>query len=183
MPTGQVIVFFVGLIAIIFAAYYVTYYIGLKASGQSKGRLRNKNINVIDRFSISKDKSFCIVEIAGKVYVIGITNQSMTLIDTLDAAAFSVEAAAEQRDMPMWQAAPGGRITGPMTKKLAGFLAKKIKRPLADKEDTKRTQRSGGGQAPDGSFSESMDMARERNRSGQSDRVGTENSESAEDDK
>ena len=192
MPTGQVIVFFVGLIAIIFAAYYVTYYIGLKASGQSRGRLRNKNINIVDRFSISKDKSFCLVEIGGKVYVIGITNQSMTLIDTLDAAAFS-EAAAEQRDKPLWQMAPGGRFTGPMTRKLAGFMAKKMGRPLAGSGDAEyappperapssgRTSPMERAPSPDGgSFSDSMETAREKDRSGQAGRYRAENTENTE---
>jgi len=157
MPPGQVIIFFIGLIAIIFAAYYVTYFISLKATGQGKGRLRNKNINIIDRFSISKDKSFFLVEISGKVYVIGITNQSMTLIDTLDAAAFK-EAAAEHRDTPLWHAAPGGRFTGPMTRKLAGFMAKSMGRTLETQEDAQR-----------GTFSDSMKAAREKDRPGQPD--------------
>jgi len=155
MEPGQVIVFFIGLIVIIVAAYYVTYYVGLKASGRSRGRLRNKNINVIDRFSISKDKSFCLVEIAGKVYVIGITNQSMTLIDTLDAAAFP-NAAAEQRDTPQWNIMPRGRFTGPMTKKLAAFMIKKTGGRY-DPDDYKN----------DGAFSDSMKTAREKSRSGQ----------------
>jgi len=155
MPPGQVIGFFVGLIVIIIAAYYVTYYIGLKASGQSRGRLRNKNINMIDRFSISRDKSFCLVEVAGKVYVIGITNQSMTLFDTLDAAAFS-EAAAEHRDAPQWRMIPGGKYTAPMTKKLAAFMAKKMGRPF-DPGDFENT----------GAFADSMKTAHEKTRSGQ----------------
>ena len=172
MPPGQVILFFVGLIAIIFAAYYVTYYIGLKASGQSRGRLRNKNINMIDRFSIARDKSFCLVEIAGKVYVIGITNQSMTLIDTLDAAAFS-EAAAEHRVTPSFPMAPGGRITGPMTKKLAAFLAKKMGRTI----DT------GNNSGPvHGSFSDSMKTAQDKNKAEQSSRADKERSGSTGDD-
>ena len=150
MPPGQVIGFFVGLIVIIFAAYYVTYYIGLKASGQSRGRLRNKNINMIDRFSVSRDKSFCLIEISGKVYVVGITNQSMTLLDTLDAAAFS-EVAAERRDTPQWNMMPGGKITGPITKKLAAFMAKRMGRPYetVDPESS-------------AAFSDSLKTAREK---------------------
>jgi len=157
MEPGQVILFFIGLIVIIFAAYYVTYYVGLKASGRSRGRLRNKNINLIDRFSISKDKSFCLIEIAGKVYVVGITNQSMTLLDTLDAAAFS-KAAAERNDKPQWNMMPGGRFSGEMTKKLAAFMAKKMGRPF-DPDD------NSGGKA----FADSMKTAHEKNRSGQPD--------------
>jgi len=157
MPFGQVIGFFAGLIVIIIAAYYVTYYIGLKASGQSRGRLRNKNINMIDRFSISRDKSFCLIEISGKVYVVGITNQSMTLLDTLDAAAFS-EAAAEHRDTPQWNFMPSGKYTGPMTKKLATFMAKRMGRQIET-----------DGQESSVAFADSMKAASERTRSGQPD--------------
>jgi len=128
MQPGQVIGFFIGLIAIIFAAYYVTYYVGKKASGQSTGMLRNKNINVIDRFAISRDKSFYLIEIAGKVYVVGVSNQTMTLLDTLDAAAFS-EAAAVQATEANWQTVPGGKYTKAITNKLAEFIAKKTGRP------------------------------------------------------
>ena len=86
MPAGQVLLFIIGTIAIIAGAYYATAYIsklGTKMTGRKSGR----HIILRERFALSKDKSFCIVEIHGKVYVVGITNQSMTLLDTLDADA------------------------------------------------------------------------------------------------
>jgi len=166
--------FFVGLIAIIAAAYYVTYYIGLKASGRSRGRLRNKNINLIDRFSISRDKSFCLLEIAGKVYVVGIANQSMILLDTLDAAAFS-EAAAERNVAPQWKQQwsrmPGGKFTGPITKKLAAFMAKKMGRPFSESDFE-------SGEA----FADSMKTAHEKTRSGQPGSGQAEYTKNPEDD-
>jgi len=164
MPAGQVIVFFIGMILIIAAAYYVTYYIGAKATGHSKGRLKNRNINIIDRFAVSRDKSFYLVEIAGKVYVIGATNQTMTLIDTLDAAAFS-EAAAERDNGASgwqtsgWQGTYGGKYTGPMVKKLAAFMAKKMGRPLDVGEEERGAR-----------FEENMQTARERSKNGQAAR-------------
>jgi len=165
MQPGQVVVFFAGLIAIILGAYYVTYYIGKKASGQSRGRLRNKHINVIDRFAISRDKSFYIVEIAGKVYIVGTTTQSITLLDTLDAAAFS-EAAAEQRDTPQWHKMAGGRFTGPLTKKLKAFMAKRMGRTL-ETDESERT----------GTFEESMEAAREKTLAEQPDSEDPEQTE------
>ena len=125
MQPLQVTLFIVGTIVIIIAAYYVTYFIGIKSSGASRGR--NRNINLLDRFSISKDKSFCLVEIAGKVYVVAVTNQSMTLLDTLDAATFA-ENAAERGGASSWQA-PGGKYSARMTGKLASFLAARMGRP------------------------------------------------------
>ena len=137
------------IVIVIIGAYYATYYIGIKASGQSRGRFRNKNINIVDRFAISRDKSFYIVEIAQKVYVIGVTNQAMTLFDTIDAAAFN-EAAAQRRDSATYSGdaansggatqsghaaygfGPGGALGGgwknKLTKRLAAFTAARMGR-------------------------------------------------------
>jgi flagellar biogenesis protein FliO len=168
MEPLQVALSLAGVVLVIIACYYVTYYIGVKASGQSRGRLRNKNINIIDRFAISRDKSFCIVEIAGKIYVIGVTNQSMTLIDTLDAAAFN-ESAAERRVTQSWHAVPGGRITRKLTNKLAQFIARMMGRT------------PGGAGSPGGeTFEESMRAAREKDQSGQPDRAQAERNDDPE---
>jgi len=155
MDPLQVTFSLIGVVIVIIGCYYVTYFISAKASGQSRGRLRNKNINLIDRFAISRDKSFCIVEIAGKVYVIGITNQSMTLLDTLDAAAFT-EAAAERRDTAMRNTASDGRLRDRMTHRLAAFMAARMGRTLDD-----------NGSAGSSRFEENMMTARKKDSSGQ----------------
>ncbi|MCL1835269.1 MAG: flagellar biosynthetic protein FliO [Oscillospiraceae bacterium] len=138
MEPVQVVIFIIGTILIIVAAYYVTYFVGSKASGTGRGRAKNRNINLLDRFAISKDKSFCIVEIAGKIYVIGVTNQSMTLIDTLDAATFA-ENAEERGGSAYWQA-PGGKYTSRMTGRLAAFMSGRMnkKRDAASFSETMR---------------------------------------------
>lgn len=69
------------LVAVIFAAYYLTKYVAAKASG-STGRARY--FKVIDRFSISKEKMFILIAVGQIVYLVGITNQGMTLIDQKD---------------------------------------------------------------------------------------------------
>ena len=140
-----------GIVLVIFAAYYATWFIGAKASGRGHGKLRNKNINLIDRFAISKDKSFCLLEIAGKVYVIGITNQTMTLLDTLDSAEFT-ETSTERSDSETWHIASGGRLTDRITKKLATFLAHKMGRDF-------KINMNGNG----ATFAESMKNAQEKN--------------------
>ena len=155
MQPLQVTLFIVGTVIIIVAAYYVTYFIGVKSSGASRGR--NRNINLLDRFSISKDKSFCLVEIAGKVYVVAVTNQSMTLLDTLDAATFA-GTAAERGGASPWQVpggrsaqggrgAPGGKYTARMTNRLASFIAARMGKP------DPMGSSSSGPQAPTGSSS------------------------------
>ena len=147
----QVAIFIIGTVIVVFGAYYVTYFIGAKASGRSGGRVKNRNINMLDRFAISKDKSFCLVEIAGKIYVIGVTNQSMTLFDTLDATEFA-ETAAEHSDTATWPVMPGGQFGGRFANRLFSFLTGKMGKPRGKSENS----------AESGTFADSMKAAREK---------------------
>ena len=152
----QLVVFIIGTIIVVFGAYYVTYYVGLKASGRERSRQRNRNINMLDRFAISKDKSFCLIEIAGKIYVIGVTNQSMTLIDTLDAVEFA-EAAAERHDVAVWAEMPGMQLGSRLASKLFDFVKGKIN----NTQDTVGDEAAGSG-----TFADSMKTASEKSTPG-----------------
>ena len=104
MAEGIQLVFsLAGVVLVIFLAYYVTYFISAKAQGMNKNRPQagGQKIKLLSRFSIARDKSFCIVEIAGSVYIVGITNNSMTLLDKIDSAAFA-EHAAESGEVSIW---------------------------------------------------------------------------------
>jgi len=127
MPPEQVIIFIIGTIVILFGAYYVTYYIGMKASGQSRAGMRNRNIIVRDRYSIARDKTFCVIEIAGKVYIVGVTTHTMTLLDTLDAADF-VKLTEEKPSSTQagWGNTPVGQYGNKLTKKVVAFIAAKL---------------------------------------------------------
>jgi len=155
-----------GVIIVIIACYYATYYIGSKASGQNQGRTRarTRTINLLDRFAISKDKSFCIVEIAGKIYIIGVTNQAMTVIDTIDPGVYA-EYEASRGDMASWYKAPGGRIGGKLFNSLSSFMAGRMG----------KTRGTGGNADAGGeTFEDSMRAARANKVSGQPNRVQTE---------
>ena len=125
MPPDQVILFIVGTIVILFGAYYVTYYVGLKASGQTRAGMRNRNISMLDRYAISRDKQFCIVEIADKVYVVGITNHTMTLLDTFDAATFAELTEIKEERATPWGMTPVGQYGNKLTRKVVEFIAEK----------------------------------------------------------
>ena len=170
MEPVRVVLSLIGIVIVIFAAYYATWYIGVKASGQGRSRFKNKNINILDRFAFSKDKSFCLVEIAGKVYVIGITNQSMTLLDTLEAEEFATETETGRRDSTAWHITSGDSITSRMTKRLAAFLAHKMGRQLDSSEDEQGA-----------TFAESMKNARKEKASGQPTPIRTERVKDPED--
>jgi len=116
--------FIIGTIVILFGAYYVTYYVGMKASGQSRSGMRNRNISLLDRYAISRDKQFCIIEIAGKVYIVGVTNHSMALLDTYDAEEFA-QLTEGSEDTTPWNMTPVAQYGNKLTRKLVAFVAEK----------------------------------------------------------
>jgi len=155
MPPEQVILFIVGTIVILFGAYYVTYYVGMKATGQSRAGTKNRNISLIDRYAIAKDKQFCVIEVAGKVYIIGITNHSMTLLDTLDAAAFAKLTEDDGESTP-WNMTPVGRYGNKLTRKLVAFVARKT---------GKVPQSKSGAEEGEADFAESLKRAQDKSES------------------
>jgi len=166
MQPLQVVFSLAGIVVIIVACYYTTYYIGKKASGQSHFRTSGKSmsINLRERFAISKDKSFCVVEMAGKIYFIGVTNQSMVLLDTLDPEKLA-GCAAGRDEMPAWGMVPDGLPGGKLVNRLASFMAQRMGKA--------RGMGADGGKGS-GEFAESMRSARERSDTGQTDRVNPE---------
>ena len=125
MPPDRVILFIIGTIVILFGAYYVTYYVGMKATGQTRAGLKNRNINMLDRYAIARDKQFCIIEIAGKVYIVGITNHTMTLLDTIDAADFAEMTKNNEDSATPWGMTPVGQYGNRLTRKVVEFIAVK----------------------------------------------------------
>jgi len=125
MPPEQVILFIIGTVVILFGAYYVTYFVGMKATGQKRSGLRNRSISLLDRFAIARDKQFCIIEIAGKVYIVGVTNHTMALLDTLDAAAFAQITEETEDTATPWNMTPVGQYGNKLTRKLVAFVAEK----------------------------------------------------------
>ena len=172
MPPIQVLMSLIGIVIILIAAYYATYYIGKVASGRTNSRVGNSNrrINLLERFAISKDKSFCIVEIAGKIYFIGITNQSMTLLDTLDADEFA-ETTGEYGQSPAWNAGPAKPFGGKLVNRLAAFMSAKMEKTGNAKM---------GDSAKGRIFSDDMRSAREKSISGQPARKDAERTDRSE---
>ena len=170
MPPAQVALSLLGIIVILIGAYYATYYIGTKASGKNLGRNRgrNRSINLLERFAISRDKSFCIVEIAGKVYFIGVTNQTMALLDKLDAEEFE-EYAAENDDAPAWSTAiPGGQLGSKLAGAISSYLARRAgKNQRPGESNGRKSEKSG-------KFEDAMESARAKDASGKPDRAKAE---------
>ncbi|MDR2590348.1 MAG: flagellar biosynthetic protein FliO [Oscillospiraceae bacterium] len=136
LSPGQVILFIICTVIVLFGAYYVTYYIGTKMAGQnSRAGIRNRNITLLDRYAVARDKSLCVVEIAGKVYIVGVTNHNMTLLDTIDAANFakSIKENENNSSTTPWHLTPVGRYGNKLTRKVVDYIAVKTgKKPGSD---------------------------------------------------
>ena len=76
----DVALFVLGTVAVVFAAYYTTYFIASRSQNMAQGRM----IRVVDRFSLARDKTVCLLEVCGKVYLVVFSGQGVTLLDTPD---------------------------------------------------------------------------------------------------
>jgi len=159
MPPQQVFMFIIGTIVILFGAYYVTYYVGMKASGQTRAGMKNRNIRLIDRYAISRDKQFCIIEIAGKVYIVAAANNAMTLLDTIDAAEFArlAEDTTGGNTTP-WNMTPVGQYGNFLTRKVVAFVAEKTGKTQQVSNDTQRNDITAG----KSDFAENLKEAQEK---------------------
>ena len=139
MPPQQVIFFIIGTLVIVFGAWYVTYFVGMKATGQTRAGMRNRSIKVLDRYAIARDKQFCVVEIAGKVYIIGVANHSMTLLDTVEAEEFARLTEADDDETIPWNMTPVAMYGNRLTRKLVAFIAEKTGKTGQKPEKTNET--------------------------------------------
>lgn len=90
MPATQVIVFIIGSIIVICGAYFATYLVARGSQKIYRGRL----IQVLDRFSLAKDKSLALIAVYDKIYLVAFTAGSVTLLDNIDpktAAALTAQ--------------------------------------------------------------------------------------------
>lgn len=83
------------IVLIIGAAYYVTKLVAKKGSGLTA---KGTEIKLLGSRSFGRDKHLVITEIGEKVYVLGMTAQNITLIDTIAAEEFSTQQA--EPEMP-----------------------------------------------------------------------------------
>ncbi len=81
--------------AVIFAAYFVTKFISKKSRRITKSRY----LNVLERMPVSKDKQILLLKVGNKNLVIGISNQSVNLITTINEDELeSVEVAPKNEE-------------------------------------------------------------------------------------
>ncbi|MDR2420999.1 MAG: flagellar biosynthetic protein FliO [Oscillospiraceae bacterium] len=120
--------FAAGTAVVIIAAYCATYFIGSRGMRTRAAR----DIRLRDHFAVSKDKSFALVEVRGRVYLVALTNGGAALLDTYDLAEFEASAPAPAGRMSFRDAlSASAREAGG----LPGFIASKIHRRGAGKDE------------------------------------------------
>jgi len=127
----------------IFALFYVRAYILRRMSGQGGGGFGRRNVEVLEQFAIARDRSFCLVKVAGKIYFVAFAGNTVTLLDSFDVTAFS-EAVAESVDKDVDEKSfgaimsskmqAGNSLQARMTRKMARFFAARMGREI-DFED------------------------------------------------
>lgn len=119
MSATQVFTFIVGSALVIFGAYFVTYLLARGSQKVYRGRI----IQVLDRFSLSKDKYLILIAVYDKIYLVAFSGGNVTLLDNIApeaAAAF----AANSQDMHDKPRQPGD---------LAAMLISRLRRHSAKK--------------------------------------------------
>lgn len=85
---GGVLLALVCFIVILYLAYVATKKLGKRMSVKGIG---GKNMKIIDSISIGQHGSILILQAAGKLLLVGITQNSMTVLSELDPEALSSE--------------------------------------------------------------------------------------------
>ena len=106
MTADRIILFIFVSVLVIVCAYYATYFLAAKTGKTKAGR----SIKLRDRFAVTKDKSICLIEVKGKIYLIAMTNQNVTLLDTLDLEVFEPVESEQRRKAEAPKFEPQGML-------------------------------------------------------------------------
>jgi len=95
MSGAQIFTFIIGSIVVISGAYFVTFLVARGSQRVYRGRL----IQVLDRFSLAKDKSLMLIAVYDQIYLVAFAAGSVTLLDNIapeTAAAFATSSPQPQ---------------------------------------------------------------------------------------
>jgi len=112
VDTGQMLLGVLGLVAVLFGVHYVTRLVAGKASQMQQGRA----VRVLDRFAVGKDKMFCLLDMAGVLYLVALSEGAVTVVDRIEgdrADELRVRCATVEQDNLLARG--------------AGFLASKLR--------------------------------------------------------
>lgn len=90
---GQLWLALIGVVVVILGAYYATWIISKRAGQVRQGRA----VQILDRFAVDKNKMFCLIAMGDAIYLVGLTDGAVTVIDHLTGEeADQIRATCEQ---------------------------------------------------------------------------------------
>ena len=99
VDTGQMLLGFLGLVVVLIGCYYATTLVAGKARRMQQGRA----VHILERFAVGKDKMFCLLDMAGVLYLIAMSEGAVTVVDRIEGeradALRESCAAQEQRNL------------------------------------------------------------------------------------
>jgi|AGTN01.2.fsa_nt_gi flagellar biosynthetic protein FliO len=78
--------YFIVMIAILAGAYFTTKFIAGKGN-----RVKSRNIRMIDRMMVGKDKQIVLIEVGDKNLLIGVTNQAINVLGDIDGETLTAQ--------------------------------------------------------------------------------------------
>ncbi len=78
--------YFIVMVAILIAAYLTTKFISKKGA-----RGVSRNIRMVDRMTVGRDKHIMLIEVGGKNLLVGVTNQAINVLGDIDGTALKFQ--------------------------------------------------------------------------------------------
>lgn len=123
------------MIAVIVAAYVATKYLAGKGS-----RVQSRHIRILDRMMLSRDKHIALIEVGDKNLLIGVTNQTITVLGDIDGETLKtqqdrIEQSAQKGFAPKLRDFIIHMKDAPNNLRTARHEAKQTRQPDADSGD------------------------------------------------
>jgi flagellar biosynthetic protein FliO len=135
----NIVIYLFFFVLVMIGAYYASRWISLKSFKLFKG----KYMDIVERVSIDKDKSFILLKKGEKVYLVGVTNQNMTLLDNFESTELPEVKEAEKPTTKILSFGGGKTVdfkSDPLSKLsmvIGQCIAKAIKRVIKWLKDAK----------------------------------------------
>ena len=104
---GQILLLLLLLALLLVLVYYVTRFVGNFAArgtifpGTKQSAFRpGKYIELIDRLAVDREKSVLLVRVDGAYYLLGVSDEAVTLIEKVELSAEAVDAANGESAAP-----------------------------------------------------------------------------------
>lgn len=138
---GQIVVFILASVLVIAGAYYSTYFLATKTGKMRSGR-SGRMIKLIDKFSLSKDKSIYLIGVKDKVYIVAMTGQNATLLEKLDITELETASVSEKAKTASTRYEPQGMVQKGLWNAFSaikGNMPKKDKHAIYKESEKKQT--------------------------------------------